>query len=42
MLEIYKTVLEGGTGEIVEKNPDLSQPCVRLKAKRKHWLFWKK
>lgn len=28
MLEEYKTIYEGGQGEIIEKNPDLSQKCV--------------
>jgi len=35
MLEHYKTIYEGGEGELVEKNPVSSQPSVLWKQKKR-------
>ncbi len=38
-MEIYHTIYKGGDGEIVEKNPDLLQKCIRSHQKKKQWRF---
>lgn len=42
MLEQYRTVYEGGEGEITEKNHASSRQFIQWKVKKKRWLFWKR
>ena len=39
-MEQYKTVLEGGTGEIIEKKSRFIATVRPMK--KRHWLFWRK
>ena len=43
MLEQYRTVYEGGEGEITEKKTHASsRQFIQWKVKKKRWLFWKR